>query len=274
LYISYSGFKLFLMCREAYWHRYVNKTKIPADNAVNALYGSIVGEIFEDFYTKKIWRRPDARQRLLTMVEPYTDREIKNRLKKGDKIDWDEKRANYDSREELLVDVREAIPRGLRSVKQHKLLGPRADAEVKLDKRVGPHQIGGRADFIFHRVAPFSDLVIIDGKGSKWRHKYIDPMQIFWYAMLFRLHDETADKAGFLYWRFEPNESIDWVDFNPEDLDKLQSDIVSALDGIQAAIDEESAEHFFRPKVGDSCRFCEYEGNCSKTRGGVDDISM
>lgn len=275
MYISYSGYKLFTQCPEAYWHRYVNKTEVPSDNAVNALYGTVVGEIFEELYAKKIWLRPDIRQELERLVEPFTDRAIRRRLSKGDRVDWSEKRSNYDSREALVADVREAVPRGLRSVKHHRLLGPRAEAEVKLDAWFGKHQIGGRADFIFERTAPHKDTVILDGKGSKWRHKFIDPMQVFWYAMLFQEHEhKVPDRVGFLYWRFEPDESVDWVDFDPEDLARLKSDVLATMDKIQAASDDGNEEAFFRAQPGDACRFCSYEGSCSLTRGGVDDVSM
>jgi len=251
VYVSYSGYKLYVNCPQAYWHSYINNTVIPGEpeNRVNSLYGSVVGVLFERFYNDKLWKKSgQAEKALLDLVETELDTVIKDETtpskfrpagivkwqgRKGDGLD---PKANYTSRDELVADIRDAIPRGIRSIKHDRLLGKYAEAEVKLNTSIqgGKHMLGGRADMIVYRGRPHNDRVIVDGKGSKWRERYVDPTQLKWYAALFAMRNdgELPDKLAFLYWRFSPPESMDWVDFNESDIQELLGDVTKAIEEI------------------------------------------
>ncbi len=117
-------------------------------------------------------------------------------------------------------------------------------------------------------------MCIIDGKGSRWRHKYVDPKQLLWYAMLYRFHHGALpDKLAFLFWRYEPSESMDWVEFVESDIDELLEEVLSDLRRVETLstklvvpISYAKARGVFRPvaesgRKGDAesaCRFCPY----------------
>ena len=186
MYLSYSGHKTYKECPRQYWHKYIDKTTLPVpDNRVNTLYGSVVGILFELFYAEKIWTRSGVISILESKVDAVLGDTIAKCLRDG-AIDWSDPKANYKSLDALRKDVLSSIPRGVEIIRHHRLLGLDAAAEVKLDRTIEGHVIGGRADFIMRRVRPHDDLVILDGKGSRHRDKYVDPQQLWWYAMLYR----------------------------------------------------------------------------------------
>ena len=139
-----------------------------------------------------------------------------------------------------------------------------------MDYDEGRNRIAGRADFIIQRTKPHGDLCLVDGKGSRHRGKYVDPRQLHWYAMLYRLRFGTLpDKLAFLYWKFAPPESVDWVDFSEEALDHLLGEVRSAfvqIDRGRKALPKTDpgtlqvlAREQFHPKPNsDNCRFCVY----------------
>jgi len=248
MYISYSGYKLYLNCQRAYWYSYIANTFPPQpDNCVNALYGSTVGAIFEAFYNDFIWKKgKGAEKALLDLVEPTLGQIIKDETTasgyrsakivtwKGLKGKGLDPSANYESREELVADIRDSIPRGLLSIKFYRLLGPNARSEVKLNRKVRGHTLGGRADFIINRLRPHRDLVIIDGKGSKYRDLYSDPNQLKWYAALYSLRNECLpDKLGFLYWRYGPPDSLDWIAFSEDEIRELLESVLATMEDIE-----------------------------------------
>lgn len=275
MYISYSGFKSYTSCPRQYWHTYVAETK-PAepDNTVNSLYGSVIGTLMEDFYTKSLWREKNVQGVLENRIEPTYKKIVAHELQRGRILKWktqEDERPNYVSMEELLADVRDTIARAIRIVRFYRLAGPRMEAESKLDSDVKGHRLGGRADFIIRRTKPHEDLVILDGKGSKHRAKYIDPRQLRWYAMLYRLRfNALPDKLGFVYWRFDPPESIDWVDFSSEDIDELLEEVLGSVASIERGMARRQGETIERTQRSfptrasrDNCRFCNFLSICT-----------
>jgi hypothetical protein len=236
MYISYSGFKTYLTCPREYWHKYLGKTKVSTqDNRINMLYGSAVGTIFESFYNDRIWKEPDVLSTLLSLVEPTVKRIIQEEVRRGGAFNWADPKANYHSVDSIYDEVRKSIPNGLAIIKTHRFLGPVAVAEMKLDYDVEGHTLGGRADFVIERTHPHSDLIILDGKGSKHRGKFVDGMQLRWYAMLYRFrYHRIPDKLGFVFWRWGPNKAVDWVDFTPEGLEDLCKEILANIAKIEA----------------------------------------
>jgi hypothetical protein len=285
VYLSYSGFKTYCQCPLCYWHKYVNKTKIPPENGVNALYGSVVGIVFEDFYRDKLWRRPDYLDYMQTRVEPCFDKAIRDQ-RGGRVYDWADEKSNYHSRGEVVAAVRETIPRGVGIIRDNRLLGTHAVAEMKLDHRFGEHLVGGRSDFVIRRIAPHEDLVILDGKGSKWREKYVDGhelkpgqkiegIQLKWYGLLHRAQTGIIpDKLGYLFWMFDGAKGIEWITFSNKDLDVLQSEILTTMDRVSGSIAElekvsglakgydELRQERFPAQAGDHCRLCSYVDLC------------
>jgi hypothetical protein len=276
MYISYSGFKS-AKCPTRYWHSYIAETKpLEPDNSVNSLYGSIVGTLMEDFYMKGLWREKNVQTTLENRIESTYQKVVVNEVKRGRVIRWktqEDSKPNYASREELLVDVRDTIARAVRIVRFYRLAGPRMEAEVKLDVDVKGHRLGGRADFIIQRTNPHHDLVILDGKGSKHRASYVDPQQLKWYALLYSMRNDGAlpDKLGFVYWRFDPPESMDWVDFSRAELDELFDEVMEVVAKIERGMTRRAGELIERTQRAfptraskEECRFCTFIGLCKE----------
>lgn len=298
MYISYSGHKTYKECPRQYWHRYIGKTELVApENKVNSLYGSAVGILFEYFYNDRIWNQQGVAAALENRVDAVLENLIRNESVKG-MVDWADPKANYSSLAALRRDVSATIPRGVAIIRHHRLLGMDAQAEVKLDSLIENHMIGGRADFIMRRIKPHDDLVILDGKGSKHREKYVDPQQLWWYAMLYRHKYSTLpDRLGFVFWRQEPESSMDWVEFDGSSLDGLLSGVLNSIQAIEDGkrqlsqlkdpVEMTSAlNELFPTFIGDKCRLCAYQPVCvdgssyvtrrvpAATTAGVEDVSF
>lgn len=290
MYLSYSGRKKFTTCAFSYWNGYINHTTSPKpDDRLGSIYGSSVGKLFEDFYNLELYRSAQPQGELLGRVEE-TVRKILHQettdsgkwrkggvlLWKGPKREGKNPKALYANEEELIEDVRQAVVRGCRIIRHYRLLGKGAKAEVLLDSVIEGDTLGGRADFIMRRVRPHDDEVILDGKGSRWREDYVDVAQLKWYAMLFRLKNKRLpDRMGFVFWRFEPPESMDWVEVTDAEIDAFQVKVLADVHrikelsaGLTTPAPFEAARKMFLPiaaqpevdrtEVEQACRFCPY----------------
>ncbi len=270
MYLSYSGFSIQDKCPLAYYHMYVVKTRRPQpDNRVNMLYGSIVGEIFARFYNGRMWRAPNFVADLMALV-PIVAQEIiaeeAMEWKQGI-FNWRDPKANYRSLEEVLRDVEETIPRAIKAIKHHRLVGKRADAEVQLDTNLNGHVLAGRSDFVIGRVPPHEDLIILDGKGSRHRDTYVDFRQLLWYAMLYKeRHKALPDKLGFLYWRSDAETSIDWKEFKPEDIDELRQGVLETIASLESRVfrlpQAKNVTDLFPAQPSRDCKWCAYLPIC------------
>jgi len=276
MYLSYSGWKKLSECEYAYWLSYVGKVAIPGvDNMVNSLFGAVVGGLFEDFYTHGFWRKTtrgglSSEQFLTGRVTTKFKQIVREKKRKGQVVLWnkDDEGAIYETKDELLADVHDAIRKGLQSIRHHKLIGPEAKAELKLDCEVNGHKIAGRADFVLTRMKPHLDLIILDGKGSKPRNrKYVDPDQLRWYGMLYqRKFGRAPDKLGFLFWRMGFTDSIDWLAFTEDDLSEMMTDVLETVESVEnkvGLVGEKvplaSVRGTFTHSPGKfNCRFCPY----------------
>jgi hypothetical protein len=270
VYLSYSGYKTYSECARAYYYNYIAKPKVAPDNRVNMLFGSVVGTIFERFYTDKAWKSKTVLDDLLGIVESTLQTTISQEMKRGGLIQWkaQDPKAGYHSKEDLLGDIKLAVPRGLEIIRQHRLLGVSAEAEVKLDESVKGHLLAGRADFIMERIAPHKDLIILDGKGSKHRERYVDHRQLFWYANLYRRRfGRLPDRLGFVFWRFAPDNAVDWVDVKAEEIEKLEDEVLQSMSLIEEkkrASTEAVKAAFPAFPSNKACEFCSYKPICEE----------
>ena len=282
-YLSYSGFKTFANkesgCGFAWWLKYGRDKRafdlgIEPENCVNTLFGDTVGNIFEAFYRDKLWKnKAQTTQVLLDLVPELFEKVCRDQVrpdrwtgKVTRVLDWDDPAANYHSPEEVLVEVREAVPRGMNIIRAYQLLGPYAEAEVKLDIKHDDDLIAGRADFIIDRIPPHNDRILLDGKGTR-NPQWVDPDQLRWYGMLHReRYGKGPDRMGFLLWRFDPMDSIDWLSVSDGDLEKMYGDALMAIGRIKRGMtrlggsqDLDDVRQVFQPRpTDDGCRFCPF----------------
>jgi len=270
MYISYSGYDRLESCQKAYYLEYIGKATLgQPENRVNMLYGDAVGKIFERFYRDEIWRA-NTTARLMGLVRPTIKRIIAKETEKGGVFNWDDPTLKEGTRslEQVIAEVEATIPRAMLSIRHHGLIGLDAQAELVLDVDVGGHRIGGRADFVMTR-AQTKDLVLIDGKGSRHRDKYTNHRQLRWYSMLYAMRSGVVpDKLGFLYWRSEPAESMDWSTTTREELRELRRAVLETLRGLEEKVKQIDAGaepmQLFPPTPGFGCKFCKFLHQCTE----------
>jgi hypothetical protein len=278
MYLSYSGYQLADDCQYRYWHAYIAKTPGEPEDILGSIYGSAVGLLFEEFYNQRLWTLPDVRSHMEAQAERVVDHFLlegqqPKRGRPAGIVRWkglgeaDNPQALYASRDDIVSDVRAAVLRGLQTIREHRLLGRGAKAEVKLDARVQGHTLGGRADFVLTRVRPYDDLVILDGKGSRKRDRYVSRTQLIWYSMLYAEHHKRVpDKAAFVYWHFDPPSNIDWCKVTEPETTALKKRVLGVIETLSrldrelgATADLASVRSSFLPRASNSsCRFCPY----------------
>ena len=284
-YISYSGYKTHETCNAQYWHQYINKTRTGlVENALSAAYGSIVGTLFEEFYVGRMWRRPTVEEDRKALVPKHHAECFGEAVNRGRVFDYSAENSPYPNAEALIQDVQDTVPRGLESIKAHRFVGLDVTAEEKLDRKYGKYTIGGRLDFAMTRMG-FGDTVILDGKGSKHRHKYLDggkPLadgdpvkgeQLQLYSALYHAkHGRYPDGLGYLFWKFDAPQAVEWVSWSKDSVEAVRTKVLDTLvkvDTSSQLIDKkvgktrlELIEELFPTKTGYHCKLCAYSSVC------------
>lgn len=279
MYLSFTGYSTAESCDFNYWHVYLGKTPhAKEDDRLGSIYGTVVGKLFDRFYVERLWKLPDTKGTMLAMVPAVVDQTLKEEQeprkgRPGGVIRWkglENPQGLYLNREEVIADVELAIPRGLQTIKEHRFLGKDVRSEWKLDTDVEGHRLAGRPDFTMTRIV-FKDYVILDGKGSRHRSRYLDPTQLLWYSMLLREHTgRFPDWSGYLHWRYEPPYNVDRLEFTQSDADDLKHKVLKKIQGIERSIKTLQKERdpglrldvvreVFKPNADPkNCRFCPY----------------
>lgn len=253
--LSWSGFDTYQKCPKKYRLTRVDKEDPPEpDSKHNAVVGSVVQRVFEEFYNAEIWRSgSETTAKLLELVPKYfyefLDKEF---------VDFDDIKCNFTPLE-LLDTCREIIPKVMEGIKREKLLGPYAKSEIKLRAHLqGNYFLFGIADFILRR--PDGELLLIDGKASRHREKYVDERQLLFYALAFKLvNGRLPDKLGIYYYRFadDAEKAFDWFKPEPARIKKLHGELVEAFTNIQKM-------RFKATPNASTCRFCPWENVCQE----------
>lgn len=237
----------------------------------HAVMGIVIAAVLEDLYNHELWKHPDGlKQRLIELTEEKFKLECARNF-----IDW----RIAPARTEMLTVCTDGVLGFLKTLKQNRLLGPYAKAEVDLVAYVNKYTpVGGRADLIIRRDD--TGVSILDGKNSTSKGKYTDPDQLRWYALCFYLaYRVMPDRLGFIYFRYpagapvldtdgketgELETGVDWVEFSRDDLKGLAQRAVDARKGMDK-------ERFPATPQPANCRFCDYETVCESRQEQKDD---
>lgn len=257
IWMSWSAFKQYKRtCGKQYKYQRIDKKDPPKkDSRHNAIVGTVVQDVFEDFYNDELWRRKDnTSQILLERTDKYFWEYLDNNY-----INFDDVTCRYDSKTEPLKECLEIIPKTLEGIKREKFLGPYAKSEVNLKVRFGPKDfLVGYLDFVIRRAN--DEVLIIDGKSSRHREKYVDEDQLYFYALMFYLRYKTLpDKLGFLYYRFadDPEEAVDWLPVKKSKIKELKLEIEDAIYDIKQ-------RKFPANPHYSHCQWCQYEQICDE----------
>lgn len=256
LYLSYSGRYTYLTCPKKYWFRYVEKQKVSRDPR-HAMLGIVLGKLFEWFYNDKIWADPDPLGRLLRLSDLAMDHTFH---REGFDPD-DDPEYVFNMKQKL----QEVVPEINEVVKKHKLLTShsRSEVDMTIDFQTKSNvivRLGGRADFI-HGTG--QNVMIVDGKASKYREKYADPEQLIWYATQHYLKYHVAPaRIGFLFYLF-PNDPLQWIKYDSDSLRNSAKLTMEVVDKIMAKE--------FSPRPSKLCWGCDYRDMCPE---GIECVSF
>jgi len=251
--LSYSSYKLYNECPQHYRWRKVDKKDPPVpDSRHNAVVGSVVQRVYEDFYNVELWRKgADTSSALMDLVPKYFYEYLDNEY-----VNFDDVTCPY-TMEDLLGMCEEMVPRVLQGIKDHGLLGPYARSEVTVRAHLEKNFfMFGRVDFVIRKAD--GTLLLIDGKASKHREKYVDEEQLLFYALAFSImHGKIPDKLGFFFYHFadEGERAFDWIEPTPERLAALRVKVQDTFTKIQRT-------WFRATPSGSACKYCEFENMC------------
>jgi hypothetical protein len=164
-------------------------------------------------------------------------------------------------------EISALIPKGIESIRSHKLLSERSQAEYKLNVKTSKDgvtlRLGGRADFI-HWTR--DGVWILDGKSSAKRELYADPQQLIWYALLFYLRFSVAPtRLGFIFWRF-PDNPIQWIEYDADSMRRLHA--------LAFEVNGKIALRQFDPTPSKSCIICDYKSVCPEGSKHAQDLRV
>lgn len=249
LYLSYSGRRSYLLCPTQYKFQYIDHYDRITDPK-QTMFGSVIGKVFEWFYSRKIWSEPDVKNSLLSLINPAI-----KLISEKEKFDVN---SDLIFMQSLRDELQYYITCGIDTIRNNKLLTPDSRAEVDLTimyTRGITIKIGGRADFIH---GDRNNTWIIDGKGSKYRDKYLDSDQLIWYALQYYLKYHIAPtRLGFVFWKF-PEDPIQWIDY---DNNSLRASL-----NLTFEIAEKIRNREFGLKLSNACKFCGFHQYCSDGR--------
>lgn len=282
-YISYSGFSLLLSCPRAYMNRYVAPVSVGKENKVNALFGTVLGNLLEEFFKERLGvllPRKNALATLVSRIDSATEKAIADYARRGETILFNSS-AMYRSMEALKTDLEATLAPSLHTLYTLGFL--EADTEVKLDSRfttetpnlgVVVHTLGGRADFIL--TDSKGQVYILDGKGTR-RVSTADPLQLKWYAMLYCRQNpgKPIPKTGFLFWRL-PFEDQPFRQYAVTEsvIKGLEAALIKTMPALEDRISEvqatpserkrEVALPLFPATPSDKCKLCSYRSVCAE----------
>lgn len=253
IYLSYSGFNTYKICPLMYEFRYIKKEPVVRDPR-SAMFGSVIGKVLEWFYNDKIWSERDPISSAMGRIDEAIDL-----IFLGEKFDRFSDPAFVNI---LRMDVMTYLPRAIETIKSNQLLTTNSHAENDLTVVYGNEKygmtlkLGGRADFCHSKDR--LDVWILDGKGSKYREKYVDSDQLIWYAVQHYIKYHVAPtRLGFIFWKF-PDDPIKWIDYDESHMRILLDNVFGVAKKITLKV--------FNSTPSGGCHRCDYREKCEDGR--------
>jgi CRISPR/Cas system-associated exonuclease Cas4 (RecB family) len=241
-----------------------SKTVPVKKSAHHALMGTVIQATLEKMYNEELYRDPKNLPQ--TLQQEVEKQWILHSQKPRNWIDFREAGM---SEEEMVQVCRDGVHGYLKTMKAHKLLGTYAKSEVRLIGWINKWlSVGGIADFIIRRED--TGITILDGKNSKHKMGGVDPDQLRWYAMVFKLaYRQSPDRLGFVWYRFpygmeklnsesdsiEIEQGVDWIPFTDEDLRGVARRAEEARDGMRK-------KKFAPTPSPKTCEYCDFLSVC------------
>lgn len=249
-YTSYSAIKTFEKCPQTYKWTYIYRRNPEKEHCkYHSISGTVIQKLFEYFYNDQYYLK--GKNCTSFMIEKLE--EIYRHYIQKIYVDWSNAPK---TKIELFEEIKTLVPMGIKIIKDHRLIGEYNRSEKRVTMFIQSNKINGYIDFI---IIKNNELIILDGKDVKAEKKikYLDDDQLKLYALIFaRQHKRVASKIGFLCWRLD---KIEWVDFKNEDLEKIEKNFNSRIWRIRDAIDGGNLK---ATPSKNSCIFCKYRDEC------------
>jgi acyl-CoA-binding protein len=246
--LSYHAYKNYKECPLKHYALNVKRIKPKRmQDEYNTLFGSVVQKVFENFYNQEIYKSGSKTRDILKDSVPG----IFKKILKYKYVDWS--KYSDTAREDLIQECIDVIDQNVDVIKNYKLIGEYARSEVKTYSWINKYnKINGRIDFVIQRNGA---VTILDGKGSKFKGKYIDKLQLFWYALSYYLYNKIMPKDVYMwYYRF-PEDPLQKFEFTPKDLMDLKTDIIKVCWDIHS-------NKWGATPSSKSCKFCPFDREC------------
>lgn len=244
--IAYNTYAMLRDCRLRYKFTKVEKREgSPASkDKRNAIFGFIIQKMTERFYTEGWFKLgKGATQKMFDMLPEV----MKEQIAKNP-CAWE-----HQSEVELLErDCQDSIRKFIQVVKEERLLGEKNESEKPIEHMLTKRfRLTGRIDFLFHRG---SDVILLDGKGTKHGKKYLDEEQLLYYVLVLQLNKcRIPNKVGFLMFR---EARVMWMPWGKDEMlvkvDELFTRIKEGLFHLQK-------EDYTASPSYKACRFCPYK---------------
>lgn len=249
IYLSYSGWTMYDICPQQYKWKYIDG--LPAETDVRtSLFGKAFGRVFELFYEREMWRKPDPVKEAMGVVFES----IKYAFEDNKFVP--DRNLDVDFCRQLREDIIKYIPHGINIIRKYKLLSESTRTELKLDATYKSDKydfsirMGGRADFVHGMREPY----ILDGKGGSKAN--INNFQLIWYATQYYLKYHVAPaRLGYIFWKYE-DEPLVWVDYAEHDIRHCVKQVYQHAKSIRLKV--------FQPKPSNNCKLCGYKKTCKE----------
>jgi len=243
--LSYSQYKSYIECPKKYFNEVHGVEPSEKPSAYFSLYGKLI-EMFFKTYTNVIVKN----QTELTdfMVDKILRKMWENILDTNYVV-WNDPWVK-ESSEQIYNSVYNDVLKNIQAFSFWKHARSEVSINIVLKKTFDT--LNCRLDFLINN--PDGTVEILDGKGTSKIGKP-DIEQLYFYILMYLLHNKKLpDKAGFLYYRYQ---TINYINFDMQTI----VDYKNKLSIVKKAIKEDKT---FQPKVGISkqCKWCAYEHNC------------
>lgn len=243
--ISYHTYEDYIECPYRFKLKHIDRVPptVPVDE-YHTMYGRLIGKFFEMY--SNVWRFKTP------YLFPEHIRERMNILFDGliatHTINW---RRGTRNKEEIIDQACTDAHTIMESPSLNYFLNSKSEVSMEVKLQSG-HKITGRPDFI-HQDAKSGTPLILDGKGSKKKGKYISDEQLYYYALLYYLTYNEIPQLGFFYYRY--NEFIP-IDFTENDLKDFRAKVSLSIKGMFGGEYPATAKN----KV---CQYCDYNNSCA-----------
>jgi len=256
--LSYSNYKIYKECPRRYlYERVVKRPSGPRDKRA-AISGLVLQKVLEDFYNHQIYLRKNVKASEWMKSEAFINHRA---LVASSYTPW-----KKGEEEGILAEYPIVCDGIIKTIKEDGLLTRDARSEIygEREMTVSGDIINGRMDF---RIPKDGEVWIVDGKNTKHGLTYLDPEQLYWYALLEKKKNgRFPDKLG--WWLFQTEEVV-WIDWTAKDVVRLENDIVETIKTIKLESQEvkkrmaKDTPDLFLPKPSrQNCRFCSYTDVC------------